>query len=76
MDDPFNAIDLEMSMRIIHNILNNYKNSILILVTNQPEILKEMDHLIFLKNDSYKYLTFNELLTDNDFVNLMGGKLK
>lgn len=73
MDDPFNAIDLDMSVKITENIINNYKNSIFVLINNQKEILKKLDYIIFLKNDTYLFGTYDELMKDKDFSNLIGG---
>lgn len=73
MDDPFNAIDLDMSVKITENIIDNYKNSIFVLINNQKEILKKLDYIIFLKNDTYLFGTYDELMKDKDFLNLIGG---
>lgn len=73
MDDPFNAIDLDMSVKITENIINNYKNSIFVLINNQKEMLKKLDYIIFLKNDTYLFGTYDELMKDKDFLNLIGG---
>lgn len=73
MDDPFNAIDLDMSVKITENIINNYNNSIFVLINNQKEILKKLDYIIFLKHDSYLFGTYDELMKDKDFSNLIGG---
>lgn len=73
MDNPFNAIDLDMSLKITDNIINNYNNSIFVLINNQKEILKKLDYIIFLKHDSYLFGTYDELMKDKDFSNLIGG---
>lgn len=73
MDDPFNAIDLDMSVKITENIINNYKDSIFVLINNQKEILKKLDYIIFLKNDTCLFGTYDELMKDKDFLNLIGG---
>lgn len=74
MDDPFNAIDLEMSKKITDNIIKEYKESIFVLINNQKEILQKMDYIIFLKHDSYIYGTYEEMMKDLDFLELIGGK--
>lgn len=74
MDDPFNAIDLEMSKKITDNIIKEYKESIFVLINNQKEILQKMDYIIFLKHDSYIYGTYEEMMKDLDFLKLIGGK--
>lgn len=62
MDDPFNAIDLEMSKKITDNIIKEYKESIFVLINNQKEILQKIDYIIFLKHDSYIYGTYEEMI--------------
>lgn len=74
MDDPFNAIDINMSERITDNIRNSCKDSILIIINNQKEILKKMDYILFLKTDGYIYGPFDDLLNDSDFYKLVGGR--
>lgn len=74
MDDPFNAIDLEMSESITDDIKSEYKNSIFILINNQKEILKKMDYVLFLKHGSYIFGKYDELMNDYDFASLIGGK--
>lgn len=74
MDDPFNAIDINMSERITDNIRNSCKDSILIIINNQKEILKKMDYILFLKTDGYIYGSFDDLLNDSDFYKLVGGR--
>ena len=43
-------------------------------VTNQKEILSQMDKIIFLFNDSYIVGTYDELLQNEDFLSILGGK--
>lgn len=74
LDDPFNAIDIKMSEEILLNIKNNYKNSIVIIINNQKEILSHMDKIIFLRHDSYALGSYEEMLNDDDFVSILGGK--
>lgn len=74
LDDPFNAIDIKMGEEIVNNIKSNYKNSIVIMINNQKEILKKMDKIIFLKKDTYLYGKYDVLLKDKDFRSLLGDK--
>ena len=74
LDDPFNAIDIKMSVDILNNIQNNYQESILVIINNQKEILSQMDKIIFLFNDSCIVGTYDELLQNEDFLSILGGK--
>ncbi len=60
LDDPFQSIDKKTTLRILDGI-QAYKNSITILVSNQPFILKQMDWLIYLTETGYRIGTFEEL---------------
>lgn len=73
MDDPFNAIDIKMGENITNNIINNYKNSMIIIINNQKEIIKKMDKVLFLKDNCYLFGSYAELLCDEEFSKLMGG---
>lgn len=73
LDDPFNAIGISMSIDIINNIKENYKNTIFIIINNQKETLKFSDKIIYLENNTGHIGTFDELLDNNGFNELMGG---
>lgn len=76
MDDPFSAIDIKMSIEILNNIKSEYlKNSILILVSNQKEILKRSDHILFLKDKKYLFDSYDNLQNNVDFIRLIGDSL-
>lgn len=72
LDDPFNAIDIDMGIKIIDNIKNNYQNSIVIIVNNQNEILKKMDKIIFLNEKGYLFDTYDNLLNNEEFKKAIG----
>ena len=72
LDDPFNALDIDMGVKIINNIKNNYKNSIIIIANNQNEILKKMDKIIYLNENGYIFDNYNNLLKNEDFRKIIG----
>ncbi len=72
LDDPFNAIDIDMGIKIIDNIKNNYQNSIVVIVNNQNEILKKMDKIIFLNEKGYLFDTYDNLLNNEEFKKTIG----
>lgn len=73
MDDPFNAIDINMSEEITNNILSSYPNSIIVIINNKKEILRKMDYILFLKNNQYIYGKYIDLVKDKDFNDFIGG---
>lgn len=51
LDDPFSAIDMRTEEKIIENIRNNYKDSLLILVSHRLAVFDRIDRIILLGND-------------------------
>ena len=72
LDDPFNAIDLNMSKNIINNIKSNYKDSILIIISNQKELINNDDKVLFLNNDTYLFNDFKSLKNNQEFKEFIG----
>lgn len=66
LDDPFQSIDRDNAEQIIEN-LKTYGNSILLIVTNQPFLLREMTRILFLKESGFLLGTFEELMKDSEF---------
>lgn len=73
LDDPFNATNISMSEEIVDNVLNESKNSIVVIVNNKKEILSKLDYILFLKDDTYILSTYEELIKNEEFNDLMGG---
>jgi ATP-binding cassette, subfamily B, multidrug efflux pump len=73
LDDPFNATNISMSEEILDNVLNESKNSIVVIVNNKKEILSKLDYILFLKDDTYILSTYEELIKNEEFNELMGG---
>ena len=77
LDDPFNSIDLKMSLDILNNIKTNYQNSIIFIVSNQKEIIKETEKIIYMDNNTYYIDNYDNLLKNNSNFNLfIRGELK
>lgn len=66
LDDPFQSIDRNNAEQIMEN-LKEYGDSILLLVTNQPFLLREMTQIIFLKESGYLLGSYEELMRDSEF---------
>lgn len=66
LDDPFQSIDRDNAQQIMEN-LKSYKDSILITVTNQPFLLKEMNSILFLKETGILSGSYEELMNYPEF---------
>ncbi|MBU3160741.1 ABC transporter ATP-binding protein/permease [Clostridium frigoris] len=63
LDDPFSAVDMKTEEEIIKNLKNNYKDSLIILISHRLTIFKDVNHIVFLNNDkTANYGTHDELL--------------
>lgn len=67
LDDPFQSIDKDNAKQIVEN-LKSYENSIVLLVSNQPFILKEMNKILYLREDDYLLGSYEELLCNPEFA--------
>ncbi|PKM76646.1 MAG: ABC transporter ATP-binding protein [Firmicutes bacterium HGW-Firmicutes-15] len=63
LDDPFAAVDMKTEEQIIENVKNNYKNSLIILISHRLTIFSRISQIILLYNDKTAvYGTHNELM--------------
>lgn len=63
LDDPFSAVDMKTEEKIIDNIRNSYKNSLIILVSHRLAIFDKVDRIILLGNDkTTQYGSHSELM--------------
>jgi ABC-type multidrug transport system fused ATPase/permease subunit len=51
LDDPFSAVDMQTEERIIENLRENYKESLIILISHRLTIFRKINHIILLHND-------------------------
>ena len=72
LDDPFQSVNKEIARNMIKEITKQ-KNSIIILVSNNKEILSQTSKLIYLKDNKAYIDTYSNLYKNNDFYNLMEG---
>jgi ATP-binding cassette, subfamily B, multidrug efflux pump len=67
LDDPFSAVDMKTEEMIIENLKNNYKKSLIILVSHRLSIFNKISQIILLHNDkTIEYGTHNELMKSSD----------
>jgi len=63
LDDPFSAIDMKTEEKIIQNLKENYKDSLIILVSHRLAIFNNIDKIILMNNDkTVEYGTHYELM--------------
>lgn len=63
IDDPFSAVDMKTEERIIENLKNNYKRSLIILISHRLTIFSKINQVLFLNNNkTADYGTHNELM--------------
>lgn len=63
LDDPFSSVDMKTEEKIIENLKNNYKFSLIILISHRLTIFSKINQIIFLSNDKKAaYGTHNELM--------------
>jgi len=67
LDDPFSAVDMKTEEEIIKNLKNNYKNSLIILISHRLTIFRENNQIVFLHKDkTVDYGSHNELMEKSD----------
>lgn len=66
LDDPFSAVDMKTEEKIIRNLKNNYRNSLIILVSHRLSIFPLIDKVVLLCSDkTAEYGTHNELMENS-----------
>lgn len=67
LDDPFSAVDMKTEEKIIENLRNNYKDSLIILVSHRLAIFSRINQIIMLNNDkTIDYGTHAELMKKSE----------
>ena len=67
IDDPFSAVDMKTEETIIENLKNNYKHSLIILISHRLTIFSKISQVVFLNNDKMtEYGAHNELMKTSD----------
>lgn len=66
LDDPFSAVDMKTEEKIIENLRQHYRSSIIILISHRLAIFNRINQIILLKNDkSAEYGTHDELMKNS-----------
>lgn len=67
LDDPFSAVDMKTEGNIIENLKNNYKDSIIILISHRLAVFSKINQIVLLNCDkSSEYGTHNELMKSSE----------
>lgn len=67
LDDPFSAIDMKTEEKTIQNLKENYKDSLIILVSHRLAIFNNIDKIILMNNDkTAEYGTHDELMKKSE----------
>jgi ATP-binding cassette, subfamily B, multidrug efflux pump len=67
LDDPFSSVDMKTEEKIIENLKNNYKSSLIILISHRLAIFNKISKIVLLKNGKVaNYGTHEELIKKSD----------
>ncbi len=66
LDDPFSACDKITEREIYNHLRNNYKDTIIILISHRLALFKDLDQVLFIDNGSVEVSTHEELLKHNE----------
>lgn len=67
LDDPFSAVDMKTEEQIIENIKNNYKDSLIILISHRLSIFSRINRILLMNSDkTMDYGTHNELMESSE----------
>ncbi|MEG0133235.1 MAG: ABC transporter ATP-binding protein [Clostridium sp.] len=67
LDEPFSAIDIKTEEQIIRNLRENYKESIIIIISHRLNIFKDVNQVIMFNDDKImEYGTHEELMKTSD----------
>jgi len=66
LDDPFSAVDIKTEEEILINLKNNYKDSLIILISHRLTIFNRINKILFLGiNKTASYGTHTQLMKSN-----------
>lgn len=67
LDDPFSAVDMKTEEKIIENLRNNYKQSLIIIISHRLSIFSKINKIILLHSDkTVEYGTHRELMENSE----------
>ena len=67
LDDPFSAVDMKTEEKIIENLKNNYKQSLIILISHRVTIFSKINNILLIHSDKkVDYGTHEELMKNSE----------
>lgn len=70
LDDPFSAVDMNTEKIIIENLRNNYKDTLILLISHRLSIFKYLNQIILINEDkSLEYGNHYTLLSNSKLYN-------
>lgn len=67
LDDPFSAVDMKTEEKIIGNLKNNYRDSLIILISHRLSIFSKINRILLIHNDkTADYGTHDELMESSE----------
>ena len=70
LDDPFQSVNKELAIKMIDE-LHKYKDSIVILVSNNKDVLKETSKILYIREDNSLFDTYDNLMNNKSFKELV-----
>ena len=70
LDDPFQSVNQALAIKMIEE-LKKYNESIIILVCNNNSVLSKVDKIIYLNDNEMLFDTYDNLLNNKSFKELM-----
>uniref|UniRef100_A0A6B2KX06 ABC transporter domain-containing protein n=1 Tax=Arcella intermedia TaxID=1963864 RepID=A0A6B2KX06_9EUKA len=77
LDDPLSSLDNCVAQTIMNGVMEYSRNKVVIMVTNQPELLEKFNSILFISNSCVSaFGTFESLMKDNPEFASMINKFK
>lgn len=74
LDDPFQSVNPDLALKMYQNLVSLYQDKIIIFVSNNKELLIRTSRIVFLDGETYTYDRYQNLLSNEKFLALMGEK--
>lgn len=72
LDDPFQSVNEGLALEMVDNLKRLYNDRIIIFVSNNKKLLQKCNDIIYLDDDCYMFDTYQNLILNQKFRDLMG----